>query len=268
MLKIDSFGPVRRLTMARSYFGRAFYRCHAYLVDDLLIDTGCPAAARPFQQFLDGENIRQAIVTHYHEDHAGNVISLNLSGIPAFAPESSLARVERGICAVRSRQSFYGKVFWGSQIGGEAQPLPATVETEQLNFQVHLLPGHSDDMTVFYEPKKGWLFSGDLFLGVRKNYWRREEHPLQVIDSLKKASSLDFEALFCGHAPALKGGRQLLKDKLTYLEEMKDKVQRLHTGGLDPKRIVQQLFGGEGYWTVITGGDFSRRNFVEGLLGD
>lgn len=266
MFEVDSFGPTKRLSMARSFGGRRFYACHAYLIDGLLIDTGCPCVTRKFQGFLDDENVERAAITHYHEDHAGNVISLNLSGIPVMAPKTSLERIERGIVNTIKKPQPYGYLFWGKSLGGEAHPLPSSLETNRYKFEVLPMPGHSDDMHIFYERREGWLFSADLFIAARKDYWRREENPLQTMEGLKKALELDFESLFCGHSPTLIKGKEALKEKLDYMEEIRQKGTKLHEAGLTIPEITKRLLGREGIWTWITLGDFSKRRFISGLL--
>lgn len=266
MFRVDRFGPTRRLTMARSFFGRSFCHCHAYLVDGLLVDSGCPLALRPFQTFLDDEDVEQAAITHYHEDHAGNVVSLNLSGIPVYAPLQSVKKIVRGTVNQSGRPAPYEIIVWGKSYGGETFPFPERIETEHYNFEVIPSPGHSDDMHIFYERKQGWLFSGDLFIAARRSYWRREEDPRITMETLKKILALDFDALFCGHSPLLKGGKEALKRKLAFLEEMREKAAGLDRQGMTIPQITKQLLGGEGIFTYLTLGDFSRRRLIEGLL--
>ncbi|MBI4196800.1 MAG: hypothetical protein HY539_03160 [Deltaproteobacteria bacterium] len=266
MLRIDRFGPTKRLTMARSLGGRTFYHCHAYLVDGLLIDSGCPCVTRPFQGFLDSEEVTRAAITHYHEDHAGNVISLNLSGIPILAPQSSLDRIKRGIVNPFNKTQPYGLVFWGKSLGGLADPLPQKLETERHCFEVISSPGHSDDMQIFYEKKEGWLFSADLYIAARKIYWRKEENPLQAMAGIKKAITLDFADLFCGHSPVLGRGKEALQKKLEFMEEIQFKAKKLREEGFAISEISKKLLGREGVWTYLTLGDFSKRHFIEGLL--
>ncbi|MBI2082364.1 MAG: MBL fold metallo-hydrolase [Deltaproteobacteria bacterium] len=266
MFKVDSFGPTKRLTMARSFSGKAYFHCHAYLIDQLLIDTGCPCASKPFQSFLDNENISQAAVTHYHEDHAGNVISLNLSGIPVLAPSSSVKKIARGVVNQLSKSQLYALLAWGKSWGGMSEPLPKKIETAHHTFEVISMPGHSEDMHVFYVPSEGWLFSGDLFIAARRSYWRREEDPLKTMTSLRQALALDFDSLFCGHAPILKNGKEALKKKLEFMEETQQKAIKLKDEGLSISQIIKKLFGGEKLVPVVTLGDFSRQRFIEGLL--
>jgi hypothetical protein len=56
MVSIETFGAVKRLRMARSLIGRAFYYTAAYWVDGLMIESGCsytliqyPALASPWE---------------------------------------------------------------------------------------------------------------------------------------------------------------------------------------------------------------------------
>ncbi|HEY77188.1 MAG TPA: hypothetical protein G4O00_13610, partial [Thermoflexia bacterium] len=46
MLQVVEHGPITRIHMARTLFGRPLYTVEAYLVDGLLIDAGCPGTAR------------------------------------------------------------------------------------------------------------------------------------------------------------------------------------------------------------------------------
>ncbi|MBI4374029.1 MAG: MBL fold metallo-hydrolase [Deltaproteobacteria bacterium] len=267
MFQVDDFGPTRRLTMARSIAGKSYLNCHAYLIDQVLVDTGCPCVSRPFQGFLDNEKVLQAVITHYHEDHAGNVVSLNLSGIPVFAPAMSLKKIARGVVNQYEKLQMYTFLSWGKSLGGQADPLPEKIQTGRYSFEVINLPGHSEDMHVFYERKEGWLFSGDLFIAARRSYWRREEDPLQTMTSLRKALALDFDSLFCGHAPVLKKGKEALKRKLDFMEEIQAKAKEFCDEGLTVSQIMKRIFKGERLVSVVTLGDFTRQRFIAGLLG-
>lgn len=266
MFQVDRFGPTLRLTMARSISNRPLYHCHAYLVDNLLIDSGCPCRLRKFQAFLDDQRVAQAVVTHYHEDHAGNVISLNLSGIPVYGPSQSIPQIRRGIVNQHGKNLPYALLIWGRSYGGEVLPLAARVQTGRHTFEVISAPGHSEDMTLFYERNEGWLFSGDLFIAPRRSYWRKEEDPLKTMTALQEALRLDFEALFCGHSPLLNGGKEGLKRKLEFLKELQDGAKVLAQQGCSTVEITKRLLGGEGFTTYLTLGDFSRRHLIEGLL--
>ena len=46
MLDISSFGPFTRIRLTRTFLGRPVHDVSAYLLDDLLIDSGPPTTAR------------------------------------------------------------------------------------------------------------------------------------------------------------------------------------------------------------------------------
>jgi glyoxylase-like metal-dependent hydrolase (beta-lactamase superfamily II) len=73
---------------------------------------------------------------------------------------------------------------------------------------------------VFLEKKQGWLFSGDLYLGERIKFFRADERFAEQIASLIKVLTLDFDTLFCAHNPCLKSGKQKIKNKLQFLEDL------------------------------------------------
>src|SRR5829696_2654275 len=74
---------VTRLRM-RSWRGALVgYDVSAYFVGDVLIDTGFPRAARAFDAAVRTIRPRGVVVTHWHEDHAGNVPALAALGLPA-----------------------------------------------------------------------------------------------------------------------------------------------------------------------------------------
>lgn len=102
-------------------------------------------------------------------------------------------------------------------------------------------PGHSKDHTVYHAEKEGWLFSGDLYVGEKIQFFRIDERIDQQIDSLKKIAELDFDMLFCAHRPSMKNGRTLIKRKLDYLVSFNQQVLELHNKGMKEKEIIKRL---------------------------
>ena len=58
------------------------YSVCVFLVRDQLIDTGFPGARKAVARLIDQRRPRGVIVTHQHEDHAGNVDLVAGRGIP------------------------------------------------------------------------------------------------------------------------------------------------------------------------------------------
>ena len=49
--------------------GRVYYSVAAYLLDDLLIDTGCHNTCWELVDFLTDKGVSLAVNTHHHIDH-------------------------------------------------------------------------------------------------------------------------------------------------------------------------------------------------------
>ena len=109
MLKTQSNGPITRIRLARTWLGRPLYGVNAYLVDGLLIDTGCPATARELSGWCRERGIQQVVNTHHHEDHSGGDGMLQRTlRVPLSVPELAVP-----ILARFPRLQPYRRLVWG-----------------------------------------------------------------------------------------------------------------------------------------------------------
>ncbi len=262
MLSISHHGPVTRLHMARTFFGRPLYTVNAYFVGGLLIDTGCPGTARPLLAWCRTQNVQQVVNTHHHEDHSGgNGLLRRVLGVPVAAPPDTLP-----ILARFPRLPLYRRMVWGQPEDVTAEPLGAVVETEHYRFEVIPAPGHSPDHVCFFEPRQGWLFSGDLFIHERVRYIRREEDIGGILRSLREVLARKPRVLFCAHAGMVENAGEAIRRKIAYLEELARQARTLQQQGLSLEEIVRRTLGPETRMTHLTGGDFSKANLIRGLL--
>jgi len=97
MLEIEQIEEVTRIRMGREVGGRVLYWVAAYLVDGLLIDTGCRHTAEELAGFLEGKDLKMVVNTHHHEDHVGaNHILKERFGVRIFASAESAPTVPGG----------------------------------------------------------------------------------------------------------------------------------------------------------------------------
>src|SRR4029077_11724929 len=82
MIEIQRFGDVERIRLARWGSRIAGMDVSAYLVHGVLVDSGFPYAHHELSRFLEERPIVGAMLTHHHEDHAGNAQLLAARGIP------------------------------------------------------------------------------------------------------------------------------------------------------------------------------------------
>jgi glyoxylase-like metal-dependent hydrolase (beta-lactamase superfamily II) len=257
------YGEVRYFRMARAIFGRAVYWTGVYCVDGLLVDSGPPNLWREVQRLCEELQVRQCVTTHHHEDHSGNHSLLRQRlGITPLAHASGIAHLAQP----ETHPQLYRRVAWGVPASAQAQALGDSLETPRFRFQILHTPGHSEDSISLYEPNRGWLFSGDLYLAPKLKYLRSDEDIYAMLDSLRRVTALDYDSLFCQHRGRVENGRALLRHKFDFLTELGEHVHELARRGLPEAQIARALPGSDLVWRLWTSDHFSKRNFVRAFL--
>jgi glyoxylase-like metal-dependent hydrolase (beta-lactamase superfamily II) len=259
----ERVGPVTVLRMARTWFGRELMPVYCYAVGDTLVDTGVASHGDDVAAAARDAGVRRALVTHHHEDHAGNAARLQGEGVRVLASRPTAAIVA-GDVPIR----FYQHLMWGKAPPFRAEVLGDAAALGPYEARVVPAPGHCPDQVVFHVPAEGWLFSGDAFLSEHVKVFRRDEDFAQTVATLERLVALDFDALFCAHRPRRTGGRAALAAKLERLREVEGRVRALHAQGLDERAIAARLDGPRaGAWFYrLTAGDVSVRNLVRSIL--
>ena len=268
MLKVTPYDHVTRIDLARTIAGRGRYWTTAYLVDGLLIDSGCAYSASELLTFLRDKPLAHLVNTHTHEDHIGanGPLQKEHAGLEITAHPLALPVLE----SPRKRQLLqpYRRIMWGWPETSKGKPVAdgETIRTEKFEFRVIYTPGHSPDHICLYEPEHGWLFSGDLFVGGRDRALSADADIWGVIESLKKIAELPLSKLFPGSARVRENPATEIREKIEYLEEMGRQVLELHRKVRSLDAIVRALCGGPMFIEVFTLGHFSRRNLVRSFL--
>ena len=256
MLQVERFGDVTRFEMASAASRMIGYSASAYLVRGILIDCGFHAARREMDAILERERPRGVFITHYHEDHAGNVERVARRGIPVAASEQTLAKV-RAPAPIR----FYRRFTWGS-----APPLRSSIAPlESDRLQLVAAPGHCADHHVVWDERDGTLFGGDLYLGVKVRIAHPGEDPRLLAKTLRRIAALGPTRLFDAHRGFVSNPTPLLEAKADWTEETIAAIERRIAAGASDSAIVRELFGGESMPGYFSGGDYSRTNFVRAV---
>ena len=266
MLHMTTHGPVRKLIMARAFFGRSFYHTAAYWVDGLLIDSGCAFSARELLEATRRFPIARIVNTHCHEEHiGGNGLLQRERGADIAAHPLALP-----VLADPRRQylQLYRRVFWGWPQPSRGEPLGDWIETEHYRFQVIPTPGHSPDHIALFEPREGWLFSGDAFIGGQDRAARPDYDMYAIIGSLRRMAALDPALLFPGSGTVRERPAEELQRKIASLEELGEKVRRLHEEGLPVETIRRRLLGPEAGIRWLTLGHFKGEHLIRAFLRD
>jgi len=243
--------------------GRPLMTVHFYFVDGVCIDTALSHGKKQVIDILSDHAVHSVVLTHHHEDHSGNAAVIKQThGATVEGHPVTVEKLNRGFKIMP-----YQHYSWGAAQPLDMTPLPAIVTSDNIELQPIHTPGHSRDHTVFWEKNQGWLFSGDLFIAERIKYFRADEKIKDQIASLKKTCRLDFDSLFCAHNPHFKNGKQKLRNKLQFLEDLYGRVKEFQEQGLDVNKTIKQIGLKETYFIkYFCMGNVSMKNMVRSIF--
>ena len=235
----------------------AGYSVFVFLVRDQLIDTGFPGARQTVARLIDERRPRGVVVTHQHEDHAGNVELVARRRIPvAMAPVT-----EAALRVGEPNVGFYRRACWGAMA-----PLRAAIEPHNPSgLELVPTPGHSPDHHVVWDAERETLYSGDLFLGVKVRVARPMEEPRALAQSAIRAASLRPRHVLCSHRGLVPNGAEALLAKAAWLDETIGQIDRRIAQGWSDRAITRSVLGREDLVYAISRGDLSRVNFVRAV---
>lgn len=235
---------------------------YCFEVDGVLIDTGATSLLEQFKPFFKQMDVDQIVLTHYHEDHSGCAHYLQTKyNLPVY-----MSDVRRAECMKKANYPVYRKVFWGSRPAFHAQAIGQTFQSRTSSWQVIETPGHTNDHVAFFNETTRQMFTGDLFVSPKTKVMLREESIPQIIASIEKVLTYDFDELFCNHAGYVKDGKKALRLKLNYLYDLRGKIEMMSEEGLTVEEINQQLFNKKYPITKLSFGEWDSTHIVSSVL--
>ena len=264
MLEIEQFEDITQIRMSRVVDGKPLYWVAAYLVDGLLIDTGCSHTVSELVDYLEKNPPDVAVNTHYHEDHIGANRRIQMRfGINIYAHLKSVPLIGREAVLFP-----YQELTWGYPEPSEVLPIASTIRTKKFSFDVIEVPGHSPDHIALIERARGWCFTGDAFVGPRVKTIRPEEDMEITIASLRKLACLDTKRLILltSLGQIFEDGREAIASLEKFVADISDKVRELNGADRSVPEIVNDLFGGDDPRLLLTNGQFSREHLIRSIL--
>jgi len=262
-IRLEKEGPITILRMISRFLGVSLFKVYAFFIDGLLIDTGFTHGQDKFLKICDRLHPDIVVNTHHHEDHTGNNFWMREKyGLLPLAHPKTATYMK----APFQWMPFYRRITWGCPLPSEMGELDSEIQTSRFRFVVIPTPGHADDHICLYEPNEGWLFSGDLFISEQVRYLREDEDIYLTIDSLKKIAALQPKRMFCSFSGIIDRPKEAIHQKVDYLENLKNGIEKGLQQGLAPHEIRRKLLGGGDRFRFVTGGQISKQNLINAFL--
>lgn len=256
MIRTERHGDVVRYELSSVGSRLTGYSVSVYMVRGVLVDCGFPGVRDDVAALLRLTRPSGVVLTHHHEDHAGNAELVARAGIPIAAHPATLAAL-----ALTHPLALYRRVAWGSPEALQTPVVPFAPEELEL---VHT-PGHTEDHLVVWAADSRTLLASDLFLGVRVRVSHEREEPSILLDSLRRVAALGPRRMFDAHRGLIAEAEGALRAKITWLEETIGEITRLAAEGVDDGRIARMVLGAPGVIDVFSAGEYSRRNLVRAV---
>lgn len=257
-----NYGPVSGVRIGR--FNKGINTSFiVYQYQDVIIDSGPINQWQYVEAFVKQHKVNHALITHYHEDHSGNVFYLKNN--------CQLSVHSNELCHHKLKQPFdipfIQKLIWGTGKAVETEVLTDKfTSNENLELELLLTPGHTEDMSCFYDKANGFLFTGDLYIASKVRYFHKDEDLTKQLHSLNKVLTLDFDTAFCPHRGIMKNGKQDITNKRDFILELAEKVKSLAKQGISVKQIQKQLLGKEDLFSLVSKFHFTKQGLIEACL--
>jgi endoribonuclease LACTB2 len=256
VIRVERHGDVVRFDMSSRRSRLLGYSVSAYVLRHVLVDCGFPAVGGEVSGLIDHDRLAGLVLTHHHEDHAGNVALLASRGLPVAASPMALRAVRKPAPLLP-----YRRFAWGTP-----RPLEGAITPfEPEGMELLPTPGHSDDHVAVWDRDSHTVFAGDLFLGVKVRVAHATENPRRLVESLRRIAALEPDRLFDGHRGLVPDPVARLLAKADWMEEMIAQVERLADDGLSEAAIARTVFGHRTVTDVVSQGEYSRRNLVRAV---
>jgi glyoxylase-like metal-dependent hydrolase (beta-lactamase superfamily II) len=234
----------------------------AYLVGDILIDTGFSYCREPLLAALENREINLVCCTHSHEDHTGNCAAV----AAAHNCDVFLRRVDAQWEEDELPLKPYRRIWWGSVGDIGVQEMPDVIESCGRRLDVVPTPGHSRTQVAFFEQATGDVFTGDLFISPGATAVLIWEDPWIAVASLRRVAELKPRRMFTGHGLTVSDPAPRLELKADRIEEAARRSVELTEQGLPSRQVVERVFPKgkrkDRFFEWLTSREFSRLNFV------
>jgi glyoxylase-like metal-dependent hydrolase (beta-lactamase superfamily II) len=242
------------------------FEVSAYLVGDLLVDTGFAHVRRQVLEALEGCRVRAICCTHNHEDHTGNCgVLAGRNSCPVYL-RNHLLRWGEGVRRLKPYRAWW----WGAPGCFAAEEMPDLVEGRDRALRALPAPGHSITHVALWEEATGSVFTGDLYIAPGASAVMVQENPYDLVSSLRRVAAVEPRRMLTGHGLIADDPGPRLLAKAERIESAAAESVELHGRGLTDREVVRSVFptGNRRDRSIelLTQGEFSRLNFVRAAV--
>ncbi len=189
---------------------------NAYLVEDVLIDSGTRQSGAKILKQLQGHRVNAHVLTHAHPDHQGSSHRLCEGlGVPFWVGEADAdAAEDPDLIRARQPPSMMARFYIGI-FTGPGHPVDRMLRAgdEVAGFQVLDAPGHSAGHIALWRESDRVLILGDVLTnmdqltglpGLREPKPYLTPDPAQNRDSARKLAALEPKLVLFGHGAPLR----------------------------------------------------------------
>ena len=257
---------ITRLRITSRWARRLGFEVSAYLIGDLLVDTGFRHVRHQVLRTLEGRPIRAICCTHNHEDHTGNCEPLaDRHRCPVYLRNSGL-RWGEGVRRLKPYRAWW----WGSPGRLDVEEMPEVVHGSDRQLRALPAPGHSETHVALWEEATGTVFTGDLFVSPGASAVLVQENPYDLVESLRRVAAVEPRLMLTGHGLMLTNPAPRLRIKADRVEAAAARAVELHYAGMAERDIVREIFPTgnrrDRFVEKLTQGEFSRLNFVRAAV--
>lgn len=258
MIRLEKHGDVTRVMMTSATSRAAGYGVSAYLTRGVLIDCGFPGVGRDFAAFLDQRRPDGVILTHHHEDHAGNAELIARGGLPILAGADTL-----GLLRDPRRIDLYRRVVWG--VPAKLVSPVVTYHSADTGLSLLRSPGHAADHHIVWDAEREVLFSADLFLSVKVRVAFPSENSRLLAESVRAAAALRPRRMFDAHRGLVPNPVDTLLAKANWMDETIGEIDRRIADGWSDRAIARVVLGRERMTHYVSRGKLSGITFVRAV---
>jgi hydroxyacylglutathione hydrolase len=228
---------------------------HVYLIKgatkNVLIDTGVagkfPVLKRRLTELgLHVRDVNLIILTHEHYDHIGATAFFHRTAVVA-AHRLAANKVElqdEFVTLLKHDQP--SKPFWVDVWLEDG----SIIDLGNYELQVIHTPGHTSGCICLYEPRVGFLFTGDtVFAGGTLSEIAVGGNVSDYVNSVRRLSNLKTKELYPGHGRVSSTPDEDLPKAIVYAQTMLDECKTFFEAFVKTRKLQGKLGSAFGYWT-------------------